>query len=53
MLIFISFHKLRQTVPFWGRYLASEIVKNMKIMKIWLGKPLFHHFHKLCQTATF
>ena len=36
MLIFITSHKLSQTVTFWGRYLASESVKIMKIMKIWL-----------------
>ena len=30
MLIFITFHKLCQTVTFWGRYLASENVTNMK-----------------------
>ena len=41
------FHKLRQTAPFWGRYLTSEIVKNMKTMKIWLEKLLFHHFSQV------
>ena len=28
MLIFITFHELRQTVTFCGRYLASENVKS-------------------------
>ena len=29
MLIFITFHRLHQTVTFWGRYLAAENVKIM------------------------
>ena len=30
---FITSHKLCQTVTFWGRYLASETLKNMKKVK--------------------
>ena len=35
MFIFITFYKLRQTVTFCGRYLASQNVTIMKIIKIW------------------
>ena len=32
---FITFHKLCQTVTFWGRFLAAETVKTMKGIKAW------------------
>ena len=39
--MFKTFHRLLQTVTFWGRYLASKSVKTMKRMKIWLNETHF------------
>ena len=61
--IFIIFHKLCQTVSFRGRYLAPGSVKttqrikirskNMKTMKIWLEKLLFHRFSQSTSDGAF
>ena len=50
---FITFHKLCQTVTFWGRDSTSETVKNMKRIKPWWKMLIFITFHKLRQTVTF